>query len=133
MELHYKNKNIPNKTLDSAKQCILDSMANMLYGCCTAIGEKAKAHIKVFSGSAKGSLVFVPRRDSLPANDAAFISTLMARPSDLDDGHRVAMGHPGSFLIPAVMAYGQAMNANGKQMLTTIAVLARYEICISFS
>ncbi|MCI7402933.1 MmgE/PrpD family protein [Pyramidobacter sp.] len=119
---------LPSKAVDSAKQCILDSTGNMLYGCCTAVGEKAKAHIKAFPGGAKGSLVFVPGGDSFPADDAAFISTLMARSSDLDDGHRVAMGHPGSFLIPAVMAYGQVMNANGKEMLT--AVIAGYETYI---
>lgn len=119
---------LPSKAVDSAKQCILDSTGNMLYGCCTAVGEKAKAHIKAFPGDAKGSLVFVPGGDSFPADDAAFISTLMARSSDLDDGHRVAMGHPGSFLIPSVMAYGQAMNANGKEMLT--AVIAGYETYI---
>ncbi len=57
----------------------------------------------------------------------------MAQSSDLDDGHCVAVGHPDSFLIPAVTAYDQTMNVNGKEMLTTIAILVGYEICISFS
>lgn len=126
VDLRYED--LPTITVDSAKQCILDSMGNMFYGCGTALGDKAKVHAVLFVSADCQSNVLVPGGGLLDVDGAAFVSTVMARSSDLDDGHRCAMGHPGSFLIPAVMAYGQALKKNGKEMIT--AIVAGYETYI---
>lgn len=121
-------EDIPEKALESAKQCILDSVGSMVYGRYSPVGRQALNHVERFKPAADQPLVMAPGGDRFPVESAAFVSTVMARSSDLDDGHRYAMGHPGSFLVPAVLSHGQARGKNGKEMLA--ALVAGYETYI---
>lgn len=124
VDLNYES--IPEKALESARQCILDSVGSMIYGRYSPIGHMALRHVEQVRPASEQPLVMVPGGDLFPVDSAAFVSTVMARSSDLDDGHRYAMGHPGSFLVPTVLSYGQEKSA--KEMLT--ALIAGYEIYI---
>ncbi len=121
-------ESIPETARDSARRCILDSVGSMIYGRYSPVGAQALEHVRRVMPAAEQSQVTAPGGDLLPVESAAFVSTVMARSSDLDDGHRYAMGHPGSFLVPAVLNYGQALGKNGKEMLT--ALVAGYEVYI---
>ncbi len=114
------------QTIQAANRCILDAMGNMFCGCRS--GDKKNAAFIKFSDNRVAQRCYAPDGKVYSPENAAFISTIMARSSDLDDGHRSAMGHPGSFLIPAVMAYGQALNKNGQELIT--ALIAGYETYI---
>src|ERR1700680_347132 len=48
-------------------------------------------------------------RARLSPMGAAFINSSAASVLDLDDGHRVASGHPGAAVIPAVIAVGESI------------------------
>lgn len=118
---------LPDDVADMAKKCIFDSFANMCCGRYTPMGERILDYIDVYSrttaGEAKVSLIGggeVSREDAMTAH------AVMARCADLDDGHRYAMGHPGSVVIPAVMAAGEQMGSSAGEILTAVA--AAYDI-----
>lgn len=48
---------------------------------------------------------------------------------DLDDGHRIARGHPGAAVIPAALAAAHEMNATSEELLR--AVVIGYEVGVA--
>lgn len=62
---------------------------------------------------------------------AAWANSSAASAQDLDDGHRMARGHPGAVVIPAVLAVGQARRASWERMLTAIVI--GYEVGITIA
>lgn len=61
-----------------------------------------------------------------PAATAAFLNGCAAAADQLQDGHRRARGHPGSHVVPAVLALSEELDADGTELLS--AVLAGYEV-----
>ena len=57
---------------------------------------------------------------------AAFANSLAAAALDLDDGHRLARGHPGAAVIPAVLAEADRRDATDAAILN--AIVAGYEV-----
>jgi 2-methylcitrate dehydratase PrpD len=76
--------------------------------------------------SADGNMLAtrIPSGERRNAEDAALVNGVAAHVLDYDD---VALGgHPSAVLVPAVLAMGEAVGANGAQMLT--AYIAGYEV-----
>lgn len=113
---------LPASAVQAAKRCMLDAMGNMIYGRYSESGEMVLRHLQRFLKTEEDMLVQIPGGEFFTPGDAAFAGAVMARVSDLDDGHRYAMGHPGSFLVPIVSAYGQAKHQTGEEMLTALVV-----------
>jgi 2-methylcitrate dehydratase PrpD len=57
---------------------------------------------------------------------AALVNALPIAAEQNQDGHRAARGHPGSHVVPAVLAVAEAVGASGAATLS--AVLAGYEV-----
>ncbi|MGE5139274.1 MAG: MmgE/PrpD family protein, partial [Rudaea sp.] len=62
---------------------------------------------------------------------AAWINGTYASALDLDDGNRMAMGHPGANVIPAALAVAERSGASGAQFLTSL--VAGYELAVRTS
>lgn len=62
---------------------------------------------------------------SNPSN-AAFVNALPIASEQLQDGHRLARGHPMSHLFPSVLAVAEAEKSSGSDFLS--ALLAGYEL-----
>lgn len=60
-----------------------------------------------------------------PATTAAFLNACAVAADQLQDGHRLARGHPASHVVPAVLALAEERDLSGDAMLS--AVLAGYE------
>ena len=56
------------------------------------------------------------------APGAALANACAANALDVDDGFRLAKGHPGAVVIPAALAVAQAENAAGADFLAAVAV-----------
>lgn len=56
------------------------------------------------------------------APGAALANACAANALDVDDGFRLAKGHPGAVVIPAALATAQAENASGADFLAAVAV-----------
>ena len=60
-----------------------------------------------------------------PSSTAAFLNACAAAADQLQDGHRLARGHPASHVVPAVLALAEERDLDGSELLA--AVLAGYE------
>jgi len=63
------------------------------------------------------------------AAGAAWANGVLANALDLDDGHRLAKGHPGACMIPAALAAAEAADATVEDLLEAIAL--GYELAIA--
>ena len=59
---------------------------------------------------------------------AALANSVAASSLDADDGHRVALGHPGAIIVPAAIAVGERVKVSGKRLLE--AIIVGYEVGI---
>lgn len=60
-----------------------------------------------------------------PSATAAFLNACAGAADQLQEGHRLARGHPASHVVPAVLAISEERDASGEEVLS--AVLAGYE------
>lgn len=60
---------------------------------------------------------------------AVWCNAAAAAALDLDDGHRIARGHPGAAIIPAALAAAQDVNATTEELLQAIVV--GYEVGVA--
>lgn len=124
-----KPKDISPQTKEMAKPCLLDLVGAALagYSSCSAQAMRALA-LRLFSPGASG-LWFSGSR--LQAEGSALGNSAAASALDLDDGHRLAVGHPGASIIPAVLAVGEEVQATGDELLS--AIIIGYEVGIRVS
>jgi 2-methylcitrate dehydratase PrpD len=80
---------------------------------------------------ASGKCTVIGSRRPLSATGAAWVNCNAASALDLDDGHRLAMGHPGAAVIPATLAVAETTGATGKEFLA--AIVAGYEVAVRAS
>lgn len=117
---------LPAEVVAMAEDCILDAIG------CAAVGldERVAAAI---SGMAAGCH---PGDDSgvwfrgmrLNAIGAAFANAAAVSALDIDDGHRLSMGHPGAAVVPAALAVAEAQGSSGRDVIAAVA--AGYEIAV---
>ena len=121
---------IPEAAKTAAKRCVLDALANMIYGRYTDTGIKALEYIRKYSDSSTKSVEMASVFDfgEVPLDSALLANTVMARCADLDDGSRRAMGHPGCVLVPSSIAAAQAYHKSGEDLLC--ALIGGYDIYI---
>ena len=58
----------------------------------------------------------------LPAQNAAFMNGAIGHGADIDDGHRMAQGHPAVVTIPAILALAQKYSLSGQDVITAMVV-----------
>lgn len=69
----------------------------------------------------KGASVFMSSQ-KIQRTKAAFMNAVYAHGAELDDGHKGAMGHAGTHVIPAVFALAEELKASWRDTLLAIAV-----------
>ncbi|HYL81111.1 MAG TPA: MmgE/PrpD family protein, partial [Candidatus Acidoferrum sp.] len=80
---------------------------------------------------ASGKCTVIGSRRPLCVTGAAWVNCNAASALDLDDGHRLAMGHPGAAVIPSALAVAETTGATGREFLA--AVVAGYEVAVRAS
>lgn len=111
-------------TVEKAKQVILDSYGNLVAGrYCHGI-DKILTFLNFdnIPRAEKGYKTFGIENKKYTLESAVFVHTMMTRSTDLDDGYRHAMGHPGSVLVPLALTYSQWGEYSGKDLITAIIV-----------
>ena len=115
---------IPGSALKAAKKCIIDIAAASLAGF-----KESKASRKMAKDLfSRGTSSVWFSGEFLNASGAAYVNSSCASALDLDDGHRLAMGHPGAAIIPAALAVAEETDSSGIDFLT--AVVIGYEVAI---
>jgi len=120
---------IPEGTVKTVQRCVLDLVGAAVAGarCKSAVLSRETARLLIGAGAAE--IWFT--RDKSRAVGAAFANSAAASALDIDDGHRAAVGHPGSSIIPAVLAVAQEISAGWPE--TLVAIVIGYEIGIRVS
>ncbi len=115
-----QSNNISPQAKEMAKHCLLDLLGAAVAGYGSRSAQAARSLVlRLFSGGPSG-LWFSGSR--LQAEASALANSTAASTLDLDDGHRLAVGHPGASIVPAVLAVGEEVNAQGEDLLSAIVI-----------
>jgi len=114
---------LPDGVIQKAKECFTDFMGVALRGSETESGEAVKNIIRPGDES-----TVIGQGRSTPM-EAGLANGIFAHSMDLDDGHRLAMLHPGACVIPASLSLCEAENRTGKELIESIVV--GYQVAIA--
>lgn len=108
--------------LNDVKLRILDLLISSAAGwrCNMEYNRMVNAVAFPMGGAPESTVIFNGKK--LPAPMAAYMNATYGHGADIDDGHRVANGHPGVSLIPAVLALAEANNCPSDAILEGILV-----------
>jgi 2-methylcitrate dehydratase PrpD len=120
---------LPEPALHQAGRCVLDLLGVAIAGTRTPMAQIGAQF--AFEQFASGKCTVIGARRPLGIAGAAWVNCNAASALDLDDGHRLAMGHPGASVIPAALAVAEATGASGREFLA--AIVAGYEVAVRAS
>lgn len=120
---------LPAATLQHAARCVLDLIGVAIAGAATPMAAISARFAR--EQFAPGNATVIGSTKPLTVTGATWVNGACASALDMDDGHRMAMGHPGASVIPAALAIAEQTGASGKEFLA--AVIAGYEIAIRAS
>jgi 2-methylcitrate dehydratase PrpD len=117
-------ENVPADALDRARLLVMDTLGVMIAGA-------SEAHVARLADSlrargSRGRSTFATGGPAGDAGDAAMVNAVAACAHVLDEGHKFARGHVGTYVLPAVLAAAEERDASGAEFLTTL--IAGYEI-----
>ena len=115
----------------SAPPAVRDRVVDLVADCVavTALGSCREELRRLVDDAATwagdGSATVVGSSRGWAASEAAFLNGSAVAADQLQDGHRLARGHPASHVVPAVLAVAEERDVGGADVLS--AVLAGYE------
>jgi 2-methylcitrate dehydratase PrpD len=113
---------VPEAVRSQTIDLILDVLAVAAYG--GTHPEMASFRQRAISGPGKATVVGWDR--GVPVATAALLNGAATTVHQLQDGHRMARGHPASHVVPAAFAVAEDTDASAEQFL--VAVIAGYEV-----
>ena len=120
---------LPAAVLDQAVRCVLDLIGVAIAGTPTPMAQiSARFAHEQF---APGNATVIGSGKPLTVTGATWVNGAYASALDMDDGNRMAMGHPGASVIPAALAIAEQAGASGKEFLA--ALVAGYEVAVRAS
>ncbi len=115
---------IPQRFRDDARLRILDWIGCAAAGAHYPQMEIARAYLSETGGSPEASVVGLKAK--LPVRSAAYLNGIAGHVCELDDGHRTAIGHPGSVTVPTALALAEKLGSTGAEVLK--AVILGYDL-----
>ena len=112
---------------EAALRCILDLVAAAASGVEAPGPRAARQAAQALHGSGELPVWFTGERSTLLG--ALWANCAAAAALDIDDGHRIARGHPGAAIIPAAFAVARQVRASTDELLKAIVV--GYEVGIA--
>jgi len=126
---HLDPARLPDAALRHATRCVLDLIGVAIAGTRAPMSEiSARFGYEQF---APGDCTVIGARQPLGVCGATWVNGTFASALDMDDGNRMAMGHPGANVIPAALAVAEQTRATGREFLA--AIVAGYEVAIRAS
>jgi 2-methylcitrate dehydratase PrpD len=115
---------IPHHIRERAKMRVLDFLGVCLAGSQILSSRIMIDVVKELGGTKESTIV--GERMKVSCTNAALANGTMAHASDYDDDHRSATMHPGSAVVPAVLALAEREGCEGPRLIE--AVVAGYEV-----
>lgn len=113
--------------VEAVTTALVDTLACCYAGGSTEAGEAVWRYARAFAGGSGCTVIGDGSR--VPMEFAALANGTTAHALDADDGHRGASAHPGSAVIPAALAVGEATESTGQDLVAAIA--AGYEAMLT--
>lgn len=125
-ELKYDQ--LSENNINRAKMAILDYIGALLagYDKDSTLGEKLTELI-IHNGGIEEATIIGPAV-KVPLANAALANGVLSHVAELDDGHRIARGHPGVAVVSAALSTSEYLKSGGKDLIT--AVVAGYDIFV---
>jgi 2-methylcitrate dehydratase PrpD len=114
---------IPPAILERAKHCLLDALGCGLFGYEQPWGEIMSSEI--YADGSAGPCTVLGSSKTVAAPQAALCNGTSIHGFELDDLLPASIVHPGTVIVPAVLAAAEASNASGMTLLR--AIVAGYE------
>jgi 2-methylcitrate dehydratase PrpD len=121
--------NFDDETIHQARRVIADTMGVAFSGVRTSAFEIAIESLPHLFGEGK-SRIWATDKDSTLLG-AVFYNALSVSATDFDEGHRKAVGHPASLVVPVAVVLGEHLNKSFSEVIK--AVITGYEAGTRFS
>lgn len=119
-------KDLRSETKEMARRCVLDAIG------CSFAGISGDQFINLLKAIQKidpgGTSPIWGTKTKMSLPWSIFLNSYTTAFFDLDDGHRLAQGHPGAAIIPATLGVAHQLATSGRKFLE--AVVVGYEIAI---
>ena len=116
---------LPQEVQERAKVCGIDLMCALILG---AHGEQFQCGKRLTSFVKGGFLPIPGDSDTYSLLGAAIAMGHASNSFDIDDGHNMIKGHPGTSFVGGVMAAGLERNISYQEYLTTLVVC--YDVAV---
>src|ERR1700719_1721245 len=107
-------RDLSAEVVTMAKRCILDNIGCQLYGRTTEAGRITAAVMKKLEGVPEATII--GERKKVPAVNAAHANGAMAY-NLYNDKHSEGVVHPGSIVVPVVLAVGEREHKSGADVI----------------
>lgn len=104
----------PPEVIEEAKKCLLDYLGVTLAGA-RMVENKSSGSLEAFDDQGDVPVIGLDRRTSI--NNAILFNGIHSHVAELDDGHRVAMMHPGAPVISALLPVAYTKEISGNDFL----------------
>ncbi len=124
-----KSSAIPQIAFNNAKRCLLDAIGCGLFGASQPWSNIMAA--QMFAEQSHGASSVLGHAATLAAPAAALCNGTAIHGFELDDLLPAAIIHPGTVIVPAVLAAAESIDASGEQLLR--ALIIGYEVTARIS
>lgn len=124
-----KNRTYDKQTFHQAARVIADTMGTAYSGVVTEAFQRALKSKKELFGDGGFSIIGTDKSTSL--GGAVFYNTLAVSLTDYDEGHRKAVGHPASMIVPVAIILGEHLGVSKIEIFRSVII--GYEIATRFS
>ena len=115
-----KFEDLPADVIESTKLRILDVIGLAIAGLGTAYGQSVRKAAIAMGSSGEGRVFGTGERVGTSA--AAFANGALAQALEFDDTHNESIVHMSSPSVAAALAFAEALDLSGKQIITAIAL-----------
>jgi len=121
-------EDLPLDVIEKTKEAILDYVGALLAGCSRgSILSERLIELIIRNGGTQEATI-IGQKAKVPVINAALCNGVLSHVVELDDGHRIARGHPGVTVISAALAAAEYSNSSGRELIT--AIVAGYDIFV---
>lgn len=115
-----KGRALPAEVVEKAKHHILDTVAAMVSGSELPPGKAALALARAQAGRPVATVI--GSTITTGPMDAALVNGVMAHSDETDDSHGPSQSHPGASVVPAALAVGEDVGADGAHYLRAVTL-----------
>ncbi len=121
-------ENLPPNVINKTKEVILDYIGVLLaaYNNGSLLSTKLTELIIRYGGAEEATIIGFGVK--VPVINAALCNGVLSHVVELDDGHRIARGHPGVTVVSSALATAEYLGSSGKEMIT--AIVAGYDVFV---